>query len=618
MTIVKYAAAAFLLWPISAFAADEDTIVVTANGIAQSRNEVGQAISVIDLKTLETQQTSVITDILRTVPSVNIARNGGVGAQSSVFIRGGDSSQTLVLIDGVRINDPSSPNAAFDFGALLTGNIGRVEVLRGPNSVIWGSQAIGGVINIQTLEPTENLAVSARAEYGYQDTANVQANVSGRTGIVSGSIGGGLYRTSGISALVGGNERDGYRNATANGKLKIALTDDITLDFRGYYNRGEVQFDSTFPLSPNGLPESENEQFLGYVGLNAKLLDGRLTNRLSYSRTDISRNGSDPVRPINFNVNDIKATLDRFEYHGAFDVIDEAKLVFGLEHERSFASTFFPANGPGTVPDRAKTNVTSGFSQLILKPLTGLTLTGGLRYDDFSDYGGQTTFGANFAYTPNDGKTLIRGTYAEGFRAPTLTEALLPFGNVALNPETAKSFDVGVEQALLDGKILASATYFRRNSKNLITFSFITFQSENIAKARGEGAEFGLALRPTAELNVAANFSFVEATSRSEGTFGNQLARRPEENVNVSADWQTPIGISIGTTITLTGDAFDNLANTRRLDGYTLIALRAAYRLNDQIELFGRVENLGDENFQTAAGFNSLGRNGYIGARVKF
>lgn len=618
MTLLKYAAAALVLLPATAFAAGDDTIIVTANGIAQPRAEVGQAITVIDLATLETQQTSVITDILRTVPSVNIARNGGVGAQSSVFIRGGDSSQTLVLIDGVRINDPSSPNAAFDFGALLTGNIGRVEVLRGPNSVIWGSQAIGGVVNIQTLEPTESFAVNARAEYGYQDTANVQANISGRTGIVSGSIGGGLYRTTGISALVGGTERDGYRNASANGKLKIAFTDDISLDFRGYYNRGEVQFDSTFPLSPNALPETENEQFLGYVGLNAKLLDGRFTNRLSYTRTDISRIGSDVVRPVNFNVNTIKATLDRFEYHGAFDVADAAKLVFGVEHERSFASTFFPANGPGTVPDRAKTNVTSGFGQLIVKPFTGLTLTGGARYDDYSDYGGQTTFGANFAYTPNDGKTLIRGTYAEGFRAPTLTEALLPFGNVALKPETAKSFDVGVEQSLLDGKILATATYFRRNSRDLITFSFATFQSENIAKARGEGAEFGLALRPTSNLNVAANFSFVDATSRSAGSFGNQLARRPQENVNLSADWQTPIGLNIGTTITLTGDAFDNLGNTVRLDGYALVGLRAAYSVNERIEIFGRVENLGDENYQTASGFNSLRRNAYVGARVKF
>lgn len=593
-------------------------IIVTANGITQRRDEAGQAISVIDEQMLATRQTSVISDILRSVPGVSIARNGGVGSATSVFIRGGDSSQTLVLIDGVRINDPSSPNAAFDFGALLTGNIGRIEVLRGPNSVIWGSQAIGGVVNIQTLEPTEPFTLKARGEYGYQDSVNLQANVAGSTGNVSGSIGGGLFRTTGISALAGGSERDGYRNASANGKLKINFTKDIALDFRGYYNRGEVQFDSGFPPSPNSLPETDNEQFLGYVGLRVALFDGRLTNRIAYSRTDISRNGSDAERPLNFNVNAIKATLDRFEYHGAFDVSDAAKLVFGVEHERSFARIFFPANGPGAVPDRARTSVTSAFGQLLFKPLDGLTLTGGARYDGYRDYGGQTTFGANFAYSPNDGRTLIRGTYAEGFRAPTLTEALLPFGNAALKPETAKSFDLGVEQSLANGTIRASATYFRRDSRNLITFSFDTFQSENIAKARGEGIEFGLALRPTETLDFAANYSFIDATSRSPGSLGNRLARRPKQTLNLSGDWQSPLGVSIGTTVTLTSDTFDDLGNGVGLDGYALIGLRAAYRVNDRVELFGRIENLGDENYQTASGFNSLGRNAYVGARVTF
>jgi len=190
--ILKYAAAAIALVPGAAHAREANDIVVTASGVEQQRDETGQAITVIDRAALERTQTNVISDLLRTVPGVHVARNGGVGGVTSTFIRGGESSQTLVLIDGVRINDPSSPNAAFDFGSLLTGNVGRVEVLRGPNSVIWGSQAIGGVVNIQTLEPIEALAVNARAEYGYRNTAEAQANVSGTSGIASGSIGGGI------------------------------------------------------------------------------------------------------------------------------------------------------------------------------------------------------------------------------------------------------------------------------------------------------------------------------------------------------------------------------------------------------------------------------------------
>ncbi len=597
-------------------------IIVTANGIAQPRAEVGQAITVIDSKTLETQQTSVITDVLRTVPSVSVARTGGVGGQTSVFIRGGESSQTLVLIDGVRINDPSTPNAIFDFGALLTGNIARVEVLRGPNSVVWGSQAIGGVINIQTAEPTEALAVNARAEYGFQNTTQAQANVSGRSGIVSGSIGGGYYRTDGISALTNNVERDGYKNALANAKLTFTFSDSISLDLRGYYNRGTVQFDDPFAFGPLTDPRTRTSQYIGYAGLNVKLLDGRLRNRLSYSRTDISRIGTDTAVPISFNVNSLKGTLDRFEYQGAFDVVDAVTLIVGLEHERSFARTFFPAGG--TRADRARTTVTSGYGQLIVKPVSGLTLTGGARYDDYSRYGKQTTLGANFAYTPNDGKTLIRGTYAEGFRAPTLTEALLPFGNTALKPETAKSYDVGVEQSLLGGAITASATYFRRTSKDAIIFSFVSFQSENIERTRSKGVEFGLALRPSSTLNVNAQYSLVNAKDLSPGAaFGARLARRPKDNASVSIDWKSPWGLSLGSTVTLTGDSFNALPNIfsptpPRLDGYALVGVRAAYAINDAVELFGRVENAFDARYETVQGYGVLGRSAYAGVRAKF
>ncbi len=618
MKILKYTAAAIALVPGAAHSREGSDIVVTASGVEQQRDETGQAITVIDRAALERTQTNVISDILRTVPGVRVARNGGVGGVTSTFIRGGESSQTLVLIDGVRINDPSSPNAAFDFGSLLTGNIGRVEVLRGPNSVIWGSQAIGGVVNIQTLEPTEALAVNTRAEYGYRNTAEAQANVSGTSGIASGSIGGGIFRTDGISALAAGTERDGYRNVSANGKLKLAFTDALSLDLRAYFNRGRVEFDDPFGATPDTFPETRNRQFIGYAGINASFADGRFRNRLAYTRTDLDRKGSEPNVPFSFNVNALKGTIDRFEYHGAFDMADAATLVFGLEHERTFASTFFPAGG-GSAPDTAKTDVTSGFGQLILKPLAGLTLTGGVRYDDYSRYGGQTTFGANFAYTPDEGRTVFRGTYAEGFRAPTLTEALLPFGNTALKPETARSFDFGVEHSVLDGLIAASATLYRRTSHNLITFSFVTFQSENIAAARSQGLELGLALRPAENLRIDANYSLVDAKSRSaDATFGNRLARRPKDNANLSIDWTSPFKLAIGASVSITRDSFDNLSNSVRLDGYTLASIRASYPLNAAIEVFGRVENLFDEKYQTVSGYGTYGRNAYAGVRAKF
>ncbi len=596
----------------------ETEIVVTATGAQTPRKETGQAISVIDAKTLETSQTASISDILRTVPSIAIARNGGVGSQTSIFIRGGESSQTLVLIDGVRINDPSSPNAAFDFGALLTGNIDRVEVLRGPNSVIWGSQAIGGLVSVRTIEPTSGFTANALAEYGSNNTAQARANIAGTSGIFSGSVGAGYYRTDGISALSAGTEKDGYKNFAANGKLKIAFSDALSLDLRGYYNKGRVEFDDPFGATADTLPVTHNEQFIGYVGVNSSLFDDRLSSSLSYSRTDISRIGTEPDVPFSFNVNRLKGTIDRFEYHANFDIIDAATLNFGIEHERSFASTFFPAGG-GTVPDSAKNTVTSGFGQLTIRSVTGLTLTGGIRYDDYSVYGGQTTFGANFAYTPNNGNTVIRGTYAEGFRAPTLTEALLPFGNSALKPETAKSYDIGVEHSFLDGRATASATVFRRDSNDTITYSLVNFRSENIARTRAEGIELGLSLRPSDTLTIGAHYSLVDATSRSPDiSFGKQLARRPRDSASFVVDWKSPWGLALGSTLTLTGDSFNNLANTVPLDGYALASVRASYPVTEQFELFGRVENLFDAQYETVKGYGTLGRNAYVGVRAKF
>jgi vitamin B12 transporter len=593
-------------------------IVVTANGTATPRKETGQAITVIDRNALETEQSVSITEILRKVPSVTFASNGGIGAQTSVFIRGGESAHTLVLIDGVRINDPSSPNAAFDFGALLTGNIDQVEVLRGPNSVIWGSQAMGGVISIRNAEPGRDLAINALAEYGSFDTAQARANVSGRTGIFSGSIGGGYFRTGGISALRAGTERDGYENYSANGKLKVVFSDAIGLDLRGYYNNGTVEFDDQFGATANTFPTTNNEQFIGYAGLNSSLLDNRLKQRLSYSRTQISRIGKEANVPFSFNVNRLKGEIDRFEYAGSFRLIEAATLIFGAEHERSFASSFFPAGG-GAGPDVAKYSVTSGYGQLVVKPVFGLSLTGGVRHDDYSKFGGQTTFGANFAYSPNGGKTILRGTYAEGFRAPSLTEALPPFGNPALKPETAKSFDAGVEQHFLDDKVTASATYFRRKSNDTIAFSFDSFQSENIARTRAEGLEFVLSVRPTDSFSVNAHYSLIDTTNRSAGDdFGNRLARRPKDTASLSADWKTPLGLALGSTVTITGHSFNNTANTQRLDGYVLAGIRASYPVTDHFELFGRVDNLFDARYETVAGYGNYGRGGYVGARAKF
>lgn len=601
-------------------------IVVTASRTEQPRIEAGQSITIVTREEIETRQTVQLSDLLRTLPGVSIGRNGGVGQPTSLFIRGGDSSQTLVLIDGVRINDPSAPSGAFDFGNLLAGNIARIELLRGPNAVIWGSQAIGGVINIQTIEPEEALTVDARGEYGYRDTAQGVANIAGTSQIsddvrISGSVGGGYFRSDGISAFSearGGTEKDGYENIGLNGKLRVRFGEAVTLDLRGYYNKGETEFDN-----PPGdtAPVNETEQFLGYVGLNVALFDGRFRNRFAYARTDIRRKTTDPT-PGSFNPFDAKGVLDRFEYQGVFDAADFATLVFGLEHEDSASSTFFAAFDPA--PDETEVGLTSYYGQLVLRPLKGLTLTGGVRVDDQQVFGSKTSLGANIAFTPDEGTTVFRGTYAEGFRAPALSELLANFGNPLLTPETARSFDIGVERSLIDGKLGIGVTAFHRDTDDLITFSAATFMLENVSKARARGLEFTLWAKPAPSLTVQGQVSVIDTENRSTQpdfsgnvNFGNDLARRPSETASLSIDWQSPWGVALGSTLLIVGDSFDDLGNATRLDGYALVDIRASVPVTERIELYGRVDNLFDTGYETAFNYGSPGRAAYVGARLK-
>jgi vitamin B12 transporter len=289
--------------------------------------------------------------------------------------------------------------------------------------------------------------------------------------------------------------------------------------------------------------------------------------------------------------------------------------VAGAEYERSFASTSFE----GAAPDIARNDLGSGFGQMILRPVSGLTVTAGVRHDAYDDYGGQTTVGGNAAFSPNDGQTTFRATYGEGFRAPTLTEGQPPYGNLDLKPETARNFDLGVEHQFLGRKAKIFATYFNRRSNDLIAYSSVTFQSENIDKVTSKGLEAGVNLTPIDNLSLEASYTLVDAINRTAGAnFGKRQTLRPQDSVSLTADWKTPFGLSVGSSLLWIGDGFDDAANTVRLDGYALVGLRASMPLTDALEIYSRIDNLLDAHYTVVAGYNSFGRNATMGVRAKF
>ena len=214
--------------------------------------------------------------------------------------------------------------------------------------------------------------------------------------------------------------------------------------------------------------------------------------------------------------------------------------------------------------------------------------------------------------------TTLRASYAEGFKAPTLYQRFASFyGNINLRPETARNYDIGVQQAL-GGRARATVTYFNRHTKDQIGSNPVTFAYINIARTRADGVEAEIALNPVDALNFTANYSYINSEDRTPGAnFGRDLVRRPRQTVSTSIDYRFPFGLSAGATISHVGDSFDNAANTARLDGYILAGLRASIGIDERFELYGRIDNLFDEQYQVVRGYGTYGRAAYGGVRVK-
>jgi len=610
-----------------------DQIVVTAGRTAQPLSEVGQSITIIDAQTIKTQQAVTPLELLRQVPGVTIAQNGGIGTTASVFIRGADSDQTVALIDGVKINDPSTPGSGFDFGDLLIGNIDRIEVLRGPSSVLWGSQAMGGVVNLITRQPTDHLAINARAEGGSFGTAQAVANVSQKFGPVSASIGGGYFRTDGISAYDKGTEADGDKNYGANASFNIALTNAISVDLRGYYSHSRFDFDGysnpTFSFGDD--PEyGKTRQLVGYAGLNAALFDGRFRNRIGFSYTDTHRETFDPSVFAygtfdGIHTFDGKGRNERIEYQGVADIMTGVQATFGAEHERArFAGTSY-----GVVSDPVHSTIDSGYGQLVVTPTKGLTLTGGVRYDHHNQFGGHTSFAGSGVYSPNDGATTFRASYTEGFKAPSLYQLYSDYGNTTLRPETSKGWDAGVTQKALDGRVEASATWFRRTSRNLIDFVSCTTNTgictnrpfgtyDNVDRARSNGAEVTLAVTPVDAFRLSVSYTYLDAKNLSEGDEGLRLARRPSNSITLNADYDWAFGLKTGATVTHVSGSYNDDANTQRIEGYVLTGLRASYPIGKNVEIYGRIDNLFDVHYVTILNYGQPGRAAYGGVRFSY
>lgn len=611
-----------------------EQVVVSATRTPQLLTKVGSTVTVISQEALRNNQTIAITDALAQTPGVSFSRNGGIGGTTALRIRGAESDQTVVVIDGVKLNDPATAGGGFNFGNLLIGDVQRVEVLRGAQSTLWGSQAIGGVVNVITTAPERPFEANANLEGGSFGTGYGIAGIGGKSEKFMWRASGGYYATDGISAFVNGREPDGYRNVGFSGRGKVAITETVSAEVRAVYSRGRNEFDG-FPAPAFAFADTREvattKEFVGYAGVTADTFDGRLKNRFAYGYTDTERSQVNPDQAVTIYTFNSRGKNRRWEYQGSLALAENWTGVFGAESERSTMTSASPSSfTPNPAPIAGAITINSGYAQVQGEVLSGLTLTGGLRHDSHDTFGGHTLGQAAAAWAFNDGATVLRASFGQGFKAPTLYQLYSPFGNTRLQPESAESWDGGVEQQFADGAVKVIATGFLRNTTNQIDFVSCPNVNplctpgksgvyDNISRARAYGLELAGSLQ-IAHLALEANYTYTHTENMTAGNVnrGKALARRPRITANLSATYTWDIPLTTGVGVRYAGDAFDDAANRNVLGHYTLVDLRASWAINDTFDLYGRLENLFDVKYATTRNYGTLGRGVYGGVRAHF
>lgn len=613
-------------------------VVVVANRAPVPLSTVGNSVTVLDAQDIQESQATIMSDLLAQTPGITVSRTGGVGQPTSVFIRGAESDQTVVVIDGVKMTDPSLPGGGFDFEDLLIGNVSRIEILRGAQSTLYGSDAIGGVIDVATADPTQKSEGNASLEGGSHGTGDGAASVGGVSGPLMWRAAGSYYGTSGIPCFdqyFGGRRDCASQIGNGAGQIRYDLTPDVQLDLRGYMVSARTDFDGydtpTGALGDDG-EYGKTQQGIGYAGLTWWSPDHPFSNRLSVQYTGSETRNYDPNGPANYG----NPTMETFygfgrnvreEYQGTWKFDDRGQVVFGAQNEHSTINTvspFSPFLGTGVIVD-------SGYIQGQYEVLKGLTLTAGGRYDHHDVYGGHGTGQFAAAWLLPDRNTVLRASFGQGFKAPSLYQLYSNYGNRALRPETANSWDAGIEHHALQNRLVASATYFQRTSNELIDF-FDCFTPAplcstepfgyyaNIARSKAHGVELDSSFKATDQLTITANYTLTDTEDVSPGssTYGNELPRRPADSANATVSYVWPVQLSTDIAVRYSAPSFDDAANQIRLGGYVLVDFRTSLPINDHLQIYARVENLTDRHYETAYEYGTLGRSAYIGARTTF
>ena len=585
---------------------DRDTIEVTASRIPQNLDTVGSSVSVITQDEIDRYQERFALDALTTTAGLDLARQAGPGGVAGVFLRGADQYQTMVLIDGVQVNDTSATQSAFDFGRLVATDIQRIEVLRGPQSTLYGGDAVGGVINIITKQPTNGVAASGLVEFGSFGAQTYAARLAGGGPDAGGYISVTRYGADGFPAAderFGNHMNDGLISTQASAGGHWSPIDWLALELALRSADSEAGFPNQFGAfgrpadEPN---EARTHERLGRLSATTNFFDGAFTGTASFEESLTRRHSLD----FTYGETDFNGERRKAEYVASGKVNDWLSLVGGLAWQEDLAHTSYdPAH---------ETTTRAVYGELQLQPIEKFASDGRRSRRRSLDLRGLRDLSCDRGLSYSVDRDLFARRDRTGFRAPSLYELYDTYsGNRALRPETSRGWEAGIDQNIgADAKL--TLTWFNQRVDNRIDYAYPAGYF-NAGHTRSRGLEIGGDYRPFEALSLRAAYTYDQAETLDTGA---PALRRPRHSASLMGDWTVTDALDVTVKLRAVSKRFD--VGNAVMSGYGLADIGARYKLPAGFTIEGRIENLTDARYEEVYGYGEAGRAVYGGVTYSY
>lgn len=578
-----------------------ENITIRSTRIPAGAKDIGSSLYIISEDQIKARGFKDAIDAISSAPGVTSKQNGSFGGVGTIRIRGASSSQTLVLVDGVPVNDSSSPAGGYNFEYLNTSNIQSIEVLKGSQSTLWGSDAIGGVINIYTKQP-ESTSFGASAEIGSFGLKRGSADINFAGSNSRFRVSTSKTSVDGISKADekdGNSEDDGFESESYSMSGSIDL-DSLILKGSLSYMESQVEYDSYgFATGvQDGDERSNTDEFIGSISAIFDLFDDKLQNSIFISQSDINRdyysNGS-----FSFGA---EGKRELIRYQGNIEVNEFNKVAFGLESEESKV-------------DVDESTIDGSFLLYEFRPNSKIIISTGIRNDDHEGFGSKTTRRISGTFKPSD-NLIIRSSWGEGFKVPTIFQSTYfccgaKSANSSIKPETSTSYDFGFELFFNEMNSNFSITYFDQDINDQINFSFGVGGYENIDKVNSEGFEIALDYQISKLMSLYLNYSYIDSVDGN----GSSLFYVAKDSGEAGLIYEPNNSFSGSIIARYNGSESSSYG---KIDSWIRFDVNGSYKLSGTNELYFRIENLLDEEYQQIFGYGTPERSGFIGLRSKF